>query len=142
MKLTAWCVNSVSGRRSVAWSRTCALTRWTPCDVWRWRSLICRLQERTSTPPKSRTANYSNRYATVFEDFLILKIRNYLSTWNSNDSHWQIKKNFYPDNIYYTKLRRNIVLAEFVSIWYLIDTQVVVAQQVIVIYIWWSLGWI
>lgn len=65
-----------------------------------------------------------------------------ISTWNSNDSHWQIKKFFYPDNIYFTKLRRNIVLAGFVSIWYLIDTQVVVAQQVIVIYIWWSLVWI
>lgn len=70
-----------------------------------------------------------------FWRFLNIENKKLISTWNSNDSHWQIKKKFYPDNIYYTKLRRNIVLAGFVSIWYLIDTQVVVAQQVIVIYI-------
>lgn len=78
-----------------------------------------------------------------FWRFLHIENKKLISTWNSNDSHWQIKKKFILIILfYYTKLRRNIVLAEFVSIWYLIDTQVVVAQQVIVIYIWWSLGWI
>lgn len=53
-----------------------------------------------------------------FWRFLNIENKKLISTWNSNDSHWQIKKIFYPDNIYYTKLRRNIVLAGFVSIWY------------------------
>lgn len=53
-----------------------------------------------------------------FWRFLNIENKKLISTWNSNDSHWQIKKFFYPDNIYYTKLRRNIVLAGFVSIWY------------------------
>lgn len=91
---------------------------------------------------KESNSKLQQQVCHSFWRFLNIENKKLISTWNSNDSHWQIKKNFYPDNIYYTKLRRNIVLAGFVSIWYLIDTQVVVAQQVLVIYIWWSLGWI
>lgn len=34
-----------------------------------------------------------------FWRFLNIENKKLISTWNSNDSHWQIKKIFYPDNI-------------------------------------------